>query len=125
MDARTLVRRWAEAIIDRDVATVLNLSHPDIECQPLRLQWPGVYRGRAGLVNWMLDLVVVPNGDRVSIERVERISPERVAVFGTMQIEDKAVSPYTAVAIVRDGKVAAVRSYLSDEPTMERLGLLR
>jgi hypothetical protein len=28
------------------------------------------------------------------------------------------------VALVRDGKIAVMRSYLSDETTLERLGLL-
>lgn len=123
MDARTLVRRWAEAISGRDVATVLNLSHPDIECQPLRLDC--AYRGHGGLVNWMLDLEATSVEDRVSIAHVERLSAHRFAAFGTVQIEGEDVSPYTVVAVVRDAKVAAVRSYLSDKATMERLGLLR
>jgi hypothetical protein len=40
-------------------------------------------------------------------------------------VESKEISPYSLIATLRDGKVAAMRSYLSDEETMEHLKLLR
>ena len=123
-NANQLVRRWAEAMNDRDLSALLNLAHPDIECQPLKLSSRGVYRGRAGLAEWILDLMFDTGGIRVRIQRVQKLSTERVAAFGTAGMDDVDVSPYALVAIVRDGKVAAIRSYLNDKPTMERLGLL-
>jgi ketosteroid isomerase-like protein len=123
-NASQLVRRWAEALHDRDLSTLLNLAHPDIECQPLKLSSRGVYRGRAGLAEWILDLMFDTGGIRVRIERVHTLSTERVAAFGTAGMDHEDISPYALVAIVRDGKVVAIRSYLNDEPTMERLGLL-
>jgi ketosteroid isomerase-like protein len=119
-----IVRCWAEALHDRDLSTLLNLAHSDIECQPLKLSSRGVYRGRAGLAEWILDLMFSSAEIRVRIDDVKALSPERVAAFGTAVMDDEDISPYALVAIVRDGKIAAIRSYLNDEPTMERLGLL-
>lgn len=105
---------------------MLNLAHPDIECQPLKLSSRGVYRGHVGLSDWVAgELIGSPTEAHVHIKRVQTLSPERVAVFGTVQNDRREVCPYALVAIVRDGKVAAMRSYLSDELTMERFGLLR
>ena len=55
---------------------------------------------------------------------MQTLSAERAAVFGTVVANGEDVSPYALVAVVRDGKVAAMRSHLSDKPTMEQLGLL-
>jgi hypothetical protein len=123
-NATKLVRRWAEATNDRDLTTLLNLAHPDIECQPLKLSAGGAYRGRTGLVEWILDLMGGSTGIRVRIEHVQALSTERVAVFGTAQVHEEDIAPYALLAVVRDGRVAVTCSYLSDEPTMERLGLL-
>jgi ketosteroid isomerase-like protein len=119
-----IVRLWAEAVHGRDLKTLLNLAHPEIECQPLKLSSRGTYRGRAGLAEWILDLMFDTGEICVRIERVQTVSTERVAAFGTAGMDDEDISPYALVAIVRDGKIAAIRSYLNDKPTMERLGLL-
>ena len=123
-EAHKLVPRWTEALHQRDLTTLLNLAHPEIECQPLKLSSRGVYRGRAGLAEWILDLMFDTPEIRVRIERVQTLSTERVAAFGTAGIHGEDISPYAFVALVREGKIAALRSYLNDEPTMERLGLL-
>ncbi len=49
----------------------------------------------------------------------------RIALFGEVCLEGKTISPYTLVALVRDGKVALTRSYLADEDTLRQLKLLR
>jgi hypothetical protein len=48
-----------------------------------------------------------------------------VALFGSVFVEGKEISPYSLIATVRDDKVVGMRSYLSDEETMEHLKLLR
>jgi hypothetical protein len=121
-DVPGLVRRWAEAINDRDLTTLLDLAHPDIECQPRELH--AAYIGRTGLTEWILELILAVPAVRVRIERVQTLSAERAAVFGTVRVNGADVSPYTLVAVVRDGKVAAMRSCLGDKGAMERLGLV-
>jgi hypothetical protein len=123
-EAHELVRRWVEAINDLDLTALLDLAQPDIECQPLELSSRAVYSGRAGLTEWILELSIAAPAVQRRIERVQTLSPERAAVFGTVVANGEDVSPYALVAAVRDGKVAAMRSLLGDKPTMEQLGLL-
>jgi ketosteroid isomerase-like protein len=123
-DIYELIHRWARAVNERDVDTLLGLAHPDIEHQPLRLTGDGVYNGHDGVARWMDGRGLEAPGLQVRIEHVEMLSGERAAAFGRVEVDGRDVSPYALVAIVRDGKVAKLRSYLSDKPTMERLGLL-
>jgi ketosteroid isomerase-like protein len=123
-EAHKLVRRWVEGINGRDLTALLELAHPDIECQPLELSSRPVYSGRAGLTEWILELSLAAPAVQRRIERVQTLSAERAAVFGTVVANGEDVSPYALVAVVRDGKVAAMRSHLSDKATMEQLGLL-
>jgi hypothetical protein len=118
-EASELVRRWVEAINDLDLTALLDLAHPDIECQPLELSSRAVYSGRAGLTEWILELSIAAPAVQRRIERVQTLSAERAAVFGTVVANGEDVSPYALVAVVRDGKVAAMRSHLGDKPTME------
>jgi hypothetical protein len=123
-DISDLIEQWARAVNDRDLDTLLVLAHPDIECQPLKLTREGVYKGHDGIARWIEARGIEPPGVEERIDRVARLSGERVAAFGRVEVDGSDVSPYALVAVVRDGKVAKIRSYLSDEPTMERLGLL-
>jgi ketosteroid isomerase-like protein len=85
----------------------------------------GQYSGPAGVRRWMQEIADDDLGHRVRIERVRTLGPGRAVVFGTVLLGGDAVSPYALVVQVRDDRVAAMRSYLNDEPTLERLGVLR
>ena len=122
-EAHKLVRRWVEGINRRDLTALLDLAHPDIECQPLELSSRPVYSGRAGLTEWILELSIAAPAVQRRIERVQTLSAELAAVFGTVVANGEDVSPYALVAVVRDGKV--VRSHLGDKPRMEQLGLCK
>jgi hypothetical protein len=63
-------------------------------------------------------------GHWVAIDTVRAIADDRAAVFGKLTMGGRPVSPYTMVTMLRDGKVAVMRSYLSDEETLTQLGLL-
>jgi hypothetical protein len=123
-DIHDLIERWTHAVNDRDLDTLLGLAHSDIEHQPLKLTGDGVYNGHDGMAKWIDGRGVEAPGLQVCIEHVEILSGERAAAFGRVAIDGRDVSPYALVAIVRDGKIAKLRSYLSDKPTMDRLGLL-
>jgi ketosteroid isomerase-like protein len=119
-----LIRRWADAINARDADTLLELAHPQIELQTLQLGVRGNYRGREGVAAWMGELNEWDPGHRVQIERVTSYPSGKVGVFGTILIEGQPSSPYSLVARVEDGKVREMRSFPSDEPTLEKLGEL-
>jgi ketosteroid isomerase-like protein len=123
-DAESLIRRWADAINARDADALLELAHPDIELHPLQFGVAGHYRGREGVAEWMGELRVWDPGHRVRIEGVRALPDGRVALFGTIMIEGEPSSPYSLVASVADGQVAEMRSFPSDEDTLEKLGEL-
>lgn len=123
-DAETLLRRWSDAINARDADALLELAHPDIEMSTLQLGVRGSYKGREGVAEWMAELHEWDPGVRVRIERFRTLPSGRVAVFGTILIEGEPSSPYSLVGEVRDGKVALMRSFPSDEDTLEKLGEL-
>jgi hypothetical protein len=123
-DLYDVIERWTRAVNELDVQALLDLAHPEIECQPLKLTGDGVYNGHDGIAKWIDGRGVEAPRLQVRIEQVEILSGERAAAFGRVEVDGRDVSSYALVAIVRDGKVAKLRSYLSDRPTMERLGLL-
>jgi ketosteroid isomerase-like protein len=116
--------RFAEALNERDTDAMIELATDDIQCDPLQISVSGSYEGHEGVRGWMRELTTHDPGHRVRIERVATTAEDRVAVFGTLVMDGRPVSPYTLVVALRDGKVAATRSYLTDEDTLTTLGLL-
>jgi ketosteroid isomerase-like protein len=119
-----VVRSWAEALNRRDVEALVELSTPDVDCDPLQISVAGRYIGHEGVRRWMREVTTHDPGHHVETESISTIADDRVALFGKLMMHGRAVSPYTLVIVVRDGKVAAMRSYLTDEETLTQLGLL-
>jgi hypothetical protein len=121
-----LVRVWAQAINERDMDVLVASSDPGVDVYPLQIATvSGHYSGHDGLRRWLDDANATNIGYQVEFVGIRTIDEERVALFGQVYVEGKAISPYSMIATVRDGKIAAMRSYLSDEETMEHLKLLR
>ena len=121
-----LVRIWATAVNDRDPEALIARSHPEIDVYPLQIATvSGHYQGYDGVRRWLDDMEASAIGHTVTFAGIRSLPDDRVALFGTVCVEGKEISPYSLIATLRDGKVAAMRSYLSDEQTMEHLKLLR
>jgi ketosteroid isomerase-like protein len=121
-----LVRQWARAVNERDRDALVEHSTADVDCYPLQIATvSGHYQGHDGLRRWLDDMVASDIGHQVEFNRIRTLADGRVALFGCLFVEGKDISPYSLIATLRDGKVAAMRSYLSDEETMEHLKLLR
>ena len=121
-----LVRIWATAVNERDAEALIAQSHPEIDVYPLQIATvSGHYQGHDGLRRWLDDMVASDIGHTVSFVGIRTLPDGRVALFGTVCVEGKEISPYSLIATLRDGKVVAMRSYLSVEQTMEHLKLLR
>jgi hypothetical protein len=104
----------------------VSYSHAEIDCYPLQIATvSGHYQGHEGVRRWIDDMVASDIGHHVQAVGIRTIGEGRVALFGVLLVEGKEISPYSLIATIRDGKVAAMRSYLSDEETMEHLKLLR
>ena len=121
-----LVRQWARAVNERDRDTLAALSDPQIDCYPLQIATvSGHYQGHDGVRRWIDDMVASDIGHTVEFRGIRTLPGDRVALFGVLLVEGKEISPYSLIATLRDGKVAGMRSYLSDEETMGHLKLLR
>jgi ketosteroid isomerase-like protein len=123
VSSRELVVRWAEAINERDLDTLLSLAHEDIEIHPLQMGLEGSYRGRDQLRAWVQEVTANDLRHTVRIEGVRELADDRLALIGTVVVDGRPLSPYALIALVRDGKIAAMRSYLGDEQTLELLGV--
>ena len=120
-----LVRLWATAVNDRDAETLISYSHPQIDVYPLQIATvSGHYTGHDGLRRWIEDAEATNIGYQVEFVGIRTLGDGRVALFGKVLVEGKEISPYSMVATVEGGKVASMRSYLSDEETMRHLKLI-
>jgi ketosteroid isomerase-like protein len=120
-----LVRRWAQAINDRDIDTLTGESAPDIDVYPLQIATvSGHYTGHDGLRRWLEDANATNIGYQVDFVGIRTLPDGRVALFGEVHVEGAKISPYSMIATVKDGKVTTMRSYLSDEETMRHLKLI-
>jgi len=124
--SRRVVRLWATAVNARDAEALVSYSHPDIDSYPLQVaKVSGHYSGHEGMRRWLGDMEASDTGHNVRATGIRTLPDGRVALFGQLLVEGKEISPYSLIATLRDGKVVAMRSYLSDEETMEHLKLLR
>jgi hypothetical protein len=121
-----LIRRWATSVNERDPDKLISFSHPDIDVYPLQIATvSGHYQGHDGMRRWLGDMVASDIGHRVEFVGIRTLDDGRVALFGSLFVEGAEISPYSMIATIRDDKVFGMRSYLSDEETMEHLKLLR
>jgi ketosteroid isomerase-like protein len=121
-----IVRTWATAVNERDADALVAHSHPDIDCYPLQVaKVSGHYSGHEGVRRWLDDMEASDTGHNVRATGIRTLPDGRVALFGVLLVEGKEISPYSLIATLQDGKVIGMRSYLSDEETMEHLKLLR
>ncbi len=122
--AEALIRDWADAINARDLEALLELAHPDIELSPLQFGVSGDFVGPDGVREWVETFRKWDPGHQVRIEGVRTLPSGRVALFGTVLIDGEPSSPYTLIATVADDRVRSMRSYPSDEDTLEKMGEL-
>ena len=121
-----LVRRWATAVNERDAEKLIAFSHPEIDVYPLQIATvSGHYSGHGDMRRWLDDMEASEIGHQVEFVSIRTLPDGRVALFGAVFVEGKEISPYSLIATLRDDKVVGMRSYLSDEETMEHLKLLR
>jgi ketosteroid isomerase-like protein len=124
--AHRLVRRWATAVNERDAEKLISFSHPEIDVYPLQIATvSGHYSGHDGMRRWLEDMVAPELGHQVEFVGIRTLDDGRIALFGTLFVEGKEISPYSLIATIREDKIVGMRSYLSDEDTMEHLKLLR
>jgi ketosteroid isomerase-like protein len=118
-----LVRRWFDALNGRDTDALIAMAHADIEVYPMQFAVSGTYTGHEGLREWRGDLSSWDPGHHVQAGEIRDLGDGRFVAFGTVVIDGEPFSPYALLLRIEDGKVAAMRSYLNDEETLERMGV--
>ena len=117
-----LIRRWVDAVNDRDIEALLEVADGEILCRPLSVGGGGgTYIGHDGLRRWIGRLSPYLH---VRCDTIRPLGDGLVVAFGVLLVRDRVASPWALVASVRDGKVCAAQSYFSDEHTLATLGLL-
>jgi len=117
-----LIRRWADAVNDRDIDALLEVAHEEILCRPLSLGGGGgTYIGHDGLRRWIRRL----SPDlHVRCDSIRPLGGGLVVALGVLFVRGRVGPPWALVASVREGKVSAAQSYFSDEHTLVTLDLL-
>jgi ketosteroid isomerase-like protein len=123
-DEHALVRRWAQAVNARDRDALVAESDPEIFIYPLQVGLSGHYRGHDGARHWLDDMDASDLGHQVRYEGIRTLADGRIALFGTLLLENNPISPYTLIATVSGDKIAQMRSYLSDEETLRHLKMI-
>ena len=117
-----LIRRWVDAVDDRDIDALLEVAHEEILCRPLSVGGGGgTYIGHDGLRRWIGRL---SPDVQVRCDTIRPLEGGLVVAFGVLFVHERVGAPWALVASVRDGKVSAAQSYFSDEHTLATLGLL-
>lgn len=125
LSAEELARRFVDAVNRRDADAMIALTHPDVEFLPaLIVGARAVYRGHDDLRRWVGDLRAGGHEVRARVRGVRPLAPDRFVVLTEVVVDDEAISPSAIVAVTRDGLIAQARTYLSDERTLIRVGVL-
>jgi len=97
----------------------------NVVTHPLPLFGFGPYRGHAGVREWWAAMEASGAQYDFVVREVREIEPDRVAVLGELHSSTgMLLGPWALLVRIRDGLIIESHSYLSDEDTLERLGLL-
>ena len=112
-----VVRRCIAAISNRDVATLAELSTDDCEVTPLRAQLEDtIYRGRAGIDEWMKDMSETWAELRIEVEEISEPEADSVEAIVTLRGRGHGSDVPTQMRVLltaqlQDGLVARAGTY--------------
>jgi hypothetical protein len=120
-----LARRFIDGFNRRDADTLVTLCHPQLEFLPTILVGQrAVSRGHEGLQRWVEDLRASGAAHEVRVRKVRVLGPDRFAVLTEVLLDGELLSPSAMIAKLEDGLIVHAKAYLSDEPTLIRVGVL-
>jgi ketosteroid isomerase-like protein len=123
--AAALVAAWIEAFNNREPDALVELCDPEINHQPSVLAGRGsVYYGHDGIREWFADVAATGIGHTARVRRTRRSQSGDLLVFGDLLVGDDPVTPFSLWMRLREGKVIATRSFLSDEQLADALARL-
>lgn len=125
VQAVLLAERYVDSYRDRDLDAMLGMMDERVVTYPLPLFGYGPYQGHEGVREWWAAMEDSGLQYELVVHEVRQIHPDRVAVLGELHSgAGRLLGPWALVVRIRHGLIIESRSYLSDENTLDRLGLL-
>jgi ketosteroid isomerase-like protein len=121
-----LVRRLLDARDRGDIPAALACFDPEVEFIPLRAATEGIYRGHAGIEQFVTDTAENFEGFQPHYELVDL--GDRVLAHGTIHLRGKGGGveldiPSGGIYDVRNGKIVRWEDFGSKERALEAIGL--
>jgi ketosteroid isomerase-like protein len=121
-----LVASWVAAFNERDLDGMLACLDPKVDFHPVRLTGlDRSYRGHDGVRRWYEQLGQLGHEYVVDVEHLgSDPAGTVVTVAGSLNLEQAALAPFTAVHTIAGGRVLTARHYLSELDLVEHVGLI-
>jgi len=125
LSAEELGHRFIDGFNRRDADALVVLCHPELEFLPTVLAGQkSVYHGHDGLRRWVNTLIESGAAHEVRVRKIRVLDDEHFAALTEVCVDGEMVTPSAMVVGLRDGLIAHVKAYLSDEQTLIRVGVL-
>ena len=127
--SETAYERIAQAFVDgynaRDPEAWAAIFHPDCEYTPTVLVGSRrVYAGRDAIREYIRELQVNDRGQEAAWKEVRPCSEDLFVMCGEVLMDGELVTQATVIFELKDGLIIRGKAYLTDDETLERLGML-
>jgi ketosteroid isomerase-like protein len=123
-----LIRQGVAALNRRDAEGMLETLHPDVRLEPLRAVLDGtVYRGHAGLREWLDDMQEDWEYQRVELREVRALESGQALVDAVLHVRYRTsgvevTAPGAWLCDFRDEAVSRIRFYRDTESAVAAAG---
>jgi hypothetical protein len=125
----TAFQRIAQAFVDgynaRDPEAWAAIFHPDGEyCPTVLVGSRSLYVGRDEIREYIRELRDSDRGQEAAWKEVRPCSETLFVMCGEVLIDGEVITDATVIFELKDGLIIRGKAYLTDDTTLERLGLL-
>ncbi len=125
----TAFERIAQAFVDgynaRDPEAWAAIFHPDGEyCPTVLVGSRSLYVGREEIRQYIRELRESDRGQQAAWKEVRPCSETLFVMCGEVLIDGEIITEATVIFELKDGLIIRGKAYLTDDSTLERLGLL-
>jgi hypothetical protein len=121
----TIASTFVNGYNARDPEAWAAIFHPDGEYNPTVLVGSrSVYVGRDEIREYIRELQANDRGQTVAWTEVRLCSDTQFVMCGEVLMEGELITEATVIFELKDGLIIHGKAYLTDDETLERLGLL-
>ena len=126
---QTAFERIAQAFVDgynaRDPEAWAAIFHPDGEyCPTVLIGSRSLYVGRDEIRQYIRELREGDRGQEAAWTEVRPCNETQFVMCGEVRMDGEVVTEATVIFELKDGLIIRGKAYLTDDSTLERLGLL-